>query len=248
MKMTKSARETIEIEYWRDSFHEKPESDSVLPLFDKVGDAELFFGLFNRHRSMFPDSGRILEIGGGQAWASCFLKRFLPKAHITATDISPHALASLPKWERIWNARPDAIYACNSYETKEADGSVDLVFCFSAGHHFSDMQLTLHEIRRVLSRNGTAIFMYEPVTPSFFYPLAFKRVNAKRPECPEDVLVPSRVRKEAAAAGLSMTCDYYPSILKRRPKELIYYSCLRAFPFLQHFFPSTANLIFRHSP
>jgi SAM-dependent methyltransferase len=237
------AREQREIEFWRTNAAERPESDSVFPIIDKVKDAEILLDLLERYRPLFR--GRILELGCGQGWASCLLKRLLPDAHITATDISPFAVASNPKWAKVWGHSPDGLYACNSCETREADHSVDLVFAFSAAHHFTDHATTLGEIKRILRPGGTAVYFYEPVCSSLLYPLALKRVNNKRPEVHEDLIVPANFIAQAEAAGLRASFDYYPSTTKRGFVEMNYYKVLGWLPWLQRVLPATANIVIR---
>jgi ubiquinone/menaquinone biosynthesis C-methylase UbiE len=183
-----AAKQAIEIAFWRDAENESPESDSVHNIVNKASDAAILLDCIDRHRDKLVANGaRVLELGGGQGWASCLYKKLVPSAVVTATDISPYAIASLPKWERVFNTRIDHSYACRSYETTEQDASIDLVFCFAAAHHFLAHKRTLREIHRVLKPGGKAIYFYEPVTPTYLHKLAHRRINRKRPDVPEDV-------------------------------------------------------------
>lgn len=241
--MNATERERLEIDFWRNDPLESPESESIIPIIDKVKDAEVLRSIFQTHRNLFPDTGRILELGAGQGWASCFLKRLLPQAHVVTTDISPYALESLPKWARIWGAVPNESYACNSFATREASGSIDLVFCFAAAHHFSDHAQTLAEIARILTPDGAALYCYEPTSSAMLYRAALWRVNRKRPVVHEDLLVPGRLREQAQSAGLEVQFAYFPSTLKRGRIESIYYSALSMLPPLQRILPCTANVV-----
>lgn len=235
-------RHQAEIDYWRTSVHESPESWSVHNIVNKVGDAGVFLHLLGRYSAAFR--GRIIELGAGQGWASCLVKRIIPSACVIATDISPHAIASAHKWERLWEARLDGAYSCKSYETREADASIDLAFCFASAHHFAAMPETLVEIARILKPGGSALFLYEPTSPSYLYPLARWRLNRIRQTVPEDVLVPADISRQAADAGLQVALDYCPSIEKRSPGATVYYSVLKAVPILQSILPCTGNFIF----
>jgi hypothetical protein len=76
------------------------------------------------------------------------------------------------------------------------------------------------------------------------YPLALWRLNRKRPEVPEDVLIIKNLEKIARELNLDMNVDYFPSTLKRGVIETIYYSILKCFPSLQELLPTTVNIIF----
>lgn len=242
------AKQRIENEFWRDSKDESPESDSLGNIINKVSDAGVFVDCLQRHRGTLATAGRVLELGGGQGWASCVYKRLFPGAHVTATDLSEFAVRSLPKWERLFGVRVDDSYACTSYQTREPDASVAQVFCFAAAHHFLAHKRTLREVSRVLKPGGRAFYFYEPVTPRYLYTAAFRRVNRKRPDVPEDVLITSELRALARMIGLDLEVDYYPSLVKRGPVEMLYYYVLSRIPLLQRVLPSSAILVFTKKP
>jgi SAM-dependent methyltransferase len=237
-------KQQVEIEFWRDSEMESPESDSLQNIVNKLTDANTFLDCLRRYRDQLSDSGRILELGGGQCWASCVYKRMYPKAFVTGTDISPFAVQSLPKWERVLDVKLDNSYACKSYEIPEDDASLDQIFTFAAAHHFLAHKRTLTELRRVLRPGGKAFYLFEPTTPKYLHSLAKKRVNLKRPEVPEDVLIPSKIRKIAEALDLECRVDFFPTFKGRGATATAYYLVLGRIPPLQAMLPCTANFIF----
>lgn len=245
MATDSTQRHRIEIDYWRTSEHESPESDSVFNIINKVTDAPAFLSCLHRHYTTAIEGQRVLELGGGQGWAACLFKRLYPIAHVTATDISPYAIQSVPKWEYIWRTKIDRAYACRSYETKEADSSIDFAFCFAAAHHFVKQEATLRELKRILKPGGRALYLYEPTTSKPLHRLAHWRVNRLRPAVPEDVLITSRIVELAGKHGLSTVVDYFPSTARRGPAETIYYAVLQRLSVLQRWLPCTANLEFR---
>lgn len=237
-------RQRREIEYWRDSPRERPESDSVENIVNKASEAAILLDLLEVYRADFGRAGDILELGGGQGWASCIVKRQYPNARVRITDISGYALASLPKWERIFETRLDGAEACRSYEIPERDESLDLVFCFAAAHHFAAHRRTSRELRRILRPDGVALYLYEPSCRPGLHRMALGRVTRKRPEVPEDVLIYPKIEALAKEAGLRTEISFYPSLKYRSPAALLYYSLLGRVPLLQKMLPCTANYRF----
>jgi SAM-dependent methyltransferase len=235
-----------EIDYWRESEHEAPNSDSIHNLVNKMPDVPVFMEVLQPYSRLFakPGSG-ILELGGGQGWGACLVKRLFPTARVTLTDISPYAVQSAPKWESVFHVRLDAAYTCLSYEIPEPDDSLDLVYCFASAHHFRAHRRTLKELQRVLRRGGAAVYMYEPACLRVWHPLAYRRVNRIRPAVEEDVLVWRELLKIGEEVGLDGRVDFCPSTLRRRPPVAVYYAVLSLLPFLCRLLPCTANFAFR---
>ena len=239
-----AGRRQIEIDFWRDSPVEKPGAESLLNQLDKSADALILVSALARLGLPRVSATHALELGAGQGWGSCVLKRLRPELHVTATDISSFAVESTQRWERIYSVEVDAREACTSDRLPFEDASIDFVFCFAAAHHFVTHAKTLRELTRVLKPGGVVAYLYEPTSPRLLYRRAYKRVNAKRPEVPEDVLVPSLLRRQAAAAGLGFKVDYWPATLKRGRMAALYYAVLAVVPGLRRVLPCTANLIF----
>jgi SAM-dependent methyltransferase len=238
-------RRELEQELWRTSETERPTADSLENVINKAQDAAIFHELVLRNAPIFGTARTILELGAGQGWAACIVKRLYPDASVTASDLSADAIASVRDWERIYGVSLDRARDYPSDEIGEGDSSVELVFCFAAAHHFLRHRRTLEEIRRVLVPGGQALYLYEPSCPSFMHGLAVRRVTRKRPEVPEDVLRHDRIRELADEVGLECSVDFYPSIARRGPAETLYYAVLgRVRPF-QRMLPCTANFYFR---
>ena len=248
MQTNLEQRQQVEIDYWKDSPTERPESESIENIVNKVADTEVFLQCINAYRGVFERSHTIVEIGAGQGWASCVVKRMFPNAIVTATDISEYALASIRKWEHIYQTRVDRAKHCTSYELGEPNSSVDCIFCFAAAHHFVAHRRTLREIRRVLKPGGHCFYFYEPSCREYLYRAALWRVNKKRPEVPEDVLVYTRIVDIAHEVDLNCSIEFYPSVTRRGVAETIYYSLLQKIPPLQRVLPCTINYHFWRMP
>lgn len=172
------------------------------------------------------------------------IKRLCPKATVAVSDISPWALAGLPIWEHTFNVKIDAVFCSRSYELPLKNESVDCVFCFASAHHFREHRGTLAEIQRILTPGGHCFYFYEPSCPSFWRPVAVWRVNRKRPEVREDVLVPSWIKEMATDSGLNCDVLYSPHLYKRAPLETLYYAVLNAVPVFQRILPCTVTYQF----
>ncbi|WP_075322874.1 class I SAM-dependent methyltransferase [Acidithiobacillus albertensis] len=235
----------IEIEFWKKSKNESCELEklSLNNIINKVSEAEILIDCIKKYSSPC-DGANVLELGGGQGWGSCVYKRIYDGVTITTTDISKYAVSELPKWEKLFDVKVDKSYSCKSYSTNEKDESIDFLFTFAAAHHFLEHRKTIEELSRILKKGGRAIYYYEPTTPRYLYKLAYWRVNRKRPEVPEDVLIVSELDSLSKKYGLEFKCEYYPSTIRRGRFEKVYYTVLNFFPFLQKVLPCTANIIF----
>ena len=238
-------REAEEHRLWEESSTESPASDSVDNIINKMGGARIFQEKLQTYSRCFEKARSILELGGGQGWASCLVKRVYPQASVTMSDLSPAAIASLHKWEHIWKVKLDGSVACRAYEVPFPDSSFDLVFAYSAAHHFGRHRRTLSELNRILRPGGVALYFHEPGCRSFIYPAAHYRVNRKRPDVYEDVLRYKELIELGKAVGLDVDVRFSPTLTNRGPAETIYYLALSKFPLLQHVLPTTVDVIIR---
>jgi SAM-dependent methyltransferase len=242
---TLAERESKEIRFWEMSPTESPEADSIENILNKTGEAKVFLERLHAHEHYFSSSRNILEIGSGQGWASCLVKRLYPDAHVTSSDISPAAIASLYKWEHIWRVKLDDAVACRSYEIPFGDCSFDLIFAFRAAHHFTRHRRTMLELKRVLRPGGIALYLNEPGCKNFIYPAALRRVTRKRPQVPEDVLHYRELAALGEGVGLDVTVCFSPTLTNRQPLEMIYYIVINRLPFLQQILPTGVDFIIR---
>jgi hypothetical protein len=102
-------------------------------------------------------------------------------------------------------------------------------------------------LARILKPGGTALYLHEPGCQPFIYQAALRRVNAKRPEVPEDVLRYRELVRLAREAGLKCEVRFAPTLTNRGPIQSIYYFAMQKFPLLQHVLPTCLDLII-HKP
>lgn len=238
-----------EREYWRTSQDERPGGLSTELLFQKMKEAQVFLEAVERNRARFEAADVVFEVGGGQGWASCLLKKELGEGTtIMTSDIGESAVAAVPLWESVFMAKLDGAFACPALSLPVDDHSVDLVFAFDAAHHFGAHRRTLTEMLRVLRPGGTCLYLHEPTVPRMLYQRAVDRVNRKRSafghDVVEDVLVGDRLLAIAEGLGFEATRTFAPSMLARRPKERAYYTVTSRIGSLQRWVPSAADFVF----
>lgn len=232
---------TAEREYWQKSDFERPGSWSLELLTLKMTEARVLLEKLARFEADFTNNATIVEIGAGQAWGSCVVREQFPGSVVVATELAYEALYTTPRWATVIGDHPTAKAACISEELPLRDGSVDLVFAFAAAHHFADMNKVMREISRVLRKGGVALFLHEPSSPRWINAAAVRRVNAKRPEVPENVLVSRDVAALATAAGLQCELHHAPTTTSRGAFETLYYLVLSHFAPLRYFLPCTMD-------
>ena len=240
-----TGREASEIAFWADSESERPGVFSLDLLTHKLSEARIFQEKFVDFGPLFDSAKTIVELGGGQCWASCIVKdRVGANATVIGTDIAPDAIASVGEWERVMRVKLDRTESCRSHDTPFADDSVDLVFAFAAAHHFGSHRRTLAEIKRILKPGGHALYLHEPGCKDWIYPLALKRVMAKRPVVPEDVLRYDHLCDLARSEGLEAEVHFAPTTTYRGPTETVYYLAMQRLGFLNKVLPCTVDLVF----
>jgi SAM-dependent methyltransferase len=240
-------REQEELRFWEESETESPQSDSIENILNKAAGARVFLEKLGAYSSLFANARSILELGAGQCWASCIVKRLYPDATVTATDISPAAVASAKKWEHIYRTQLDRVLASRAFDTPFEQSSFDLIFAYSAAHHFAKHRRTFRELARILQPGGCALYLHEPGCPAYLYGLALRRVNAKRIEVFEDVLRYRQLVELGKEFGLNVEYRFAPTVTNRGPVETIYYFGLQKVPVLQRVLPSTVDIIIRKS-
>jgi len=240
--MEKSIEEIqdIEIAVWE----ELTNQDWLANVANKLSELRWLLPKFPLYKKEFKNAQSVLELGAGEGWASCVIKHLYPEKRVAASDISETAISSIYKWEKIFECSVDSKFPCKSYSVPLHDGSVDLIFAFQAAHHFILHRETMSEALRLLRPGGTCMYLNEPSCRKYIYRLAKWRVNRKRPECPEDLLVVQTMQKIARDLGCTLNIVYSTATVNRGVVEGVYYKVLSMFPVLCRWLPCTADFIF----
>jgi len=249
-----SEKQQREIEFYRESPIENPYQFTIDNLINKMSSAKSLLENLVRYKQLFENKQAILELGGGQGWASCIVQSYFPNAlHVINSDISKYALQSTCMWNSLFNSIFKVNInklVCKAYEIPLKEASVDLVFTFEAAHHFLKHKSTLKEIYRILAKGGCCLYLHEFSCNKFFYPFAYKRSNKKRSidkvidKVSEDVLIYRNILKLAKDVGFTALANYDPSIVNRSPEATVYYFILNKISFLKHILPCTRDYIF----
>lgn len=244
--MNLAEKEAIEINHWNISQYESPSTFSMQSIIYKLSEARVFWTKLQKYSSFFDSGKTILEIGAGQGWAGSLLKQHYPEKKVIVSDISPYAIDVVSRWENFFHISLDGKIVCRSYEIPRENNSLDIVFCYASAHHFVEHEKTLKEVYRVLKKGGHLLYLYEPSCQKYIYPLAYWRVNKKRPAVPEDVLVYKDMIQMSKRVGFE-TSDFFfdPTVINRGPVEALYYSVLYKIGFLKHVLPCTADYVFK---
>jgi SAM-dependent methyltransferase len=243
-ELSQSQRERLEIDFWTSSPEESPGSASLGAFTNKMAEGRVVLEKFGAFDDYLRDARVVLEVGGGQCWVSCMTKKaFGPGRMVIGSDIGPDAVASLPEWERIFGVHLDGAVALKSYEIPLRDETVDLVMVFAAAHHFGAHRRTLREMARVVKPGGRVLYLHEPGCRNYIYPLARRRVMAKRPVVPEDLIRYQRLAGIAADVGLATEVIPAPTTTYRGPMETLYYYILQRIPRLQDLLPCSVDIV-----
>ena len=233
-----ATRQELELRSWIDA---RAQREPLTYLVNTLADAPTFLGLLSRYERVFKRATDVLELGAGQGWASCIVKRRFPHVRVIATDFSPEAISGIRTWERVFDVKVEASQAALSYATGLADASVDLVFAFASAHHFVLHERTFAEIHRILRPGGKALYLFEPSCRNYVYPLATRRMRRTRTDVVEDMLRQEHISALARAAGLKCDIDLYPTMARRGPLGTIYNAVLIGVPILRRVLWCTAN-------
>ena len=242
-KRTSYERKKLELEFWRNDPFEGGGKETLDSLVSKASEFEIFWEKINTYKSLFHTANRILEIGGGQLWASCIVKKWYPEKMVIGSDISQEAVAGSFIWERVFDVSLDDKFAFDVTKDEYTAIQYDLIFCFAAAHHFTNFDETFAGLKKILSPGGRIIFLHEPFSNLFFYKLALRRVNKLRPVVQEDLLQPHILKRAIKKNGLNYEIVRIPSTINRQGVASIYYLIFRKVYFLNFLFPTSVDVL-----
>ena len=109
----------------------------------------------------------LLEIGCGMGYDSLeFLKRGV---HVTATDLTPNAVAITRRHFELENVQAEDIRTANALDLPFPENRFDAVWANGVLHATGNTLLAIQEVRRVLKAGGRAIISHFYRKPSWMY-------------------------------------------------------------------------------
>ena len=109
----------------------------------------------------------LLEIGCGMGYDSLeFLKRGV---RVTATDLTPHAVALTKRHFELERVQAEEIRTANALDLPFADHTFDAVWANGVLHATGDTRRAIQEAKRVLKPGGRAIISHFYRKPSWMY-------------------------------------------------------------------------------
>lgn len=110
---------------------------------------------------------RLLEVGCGMGYDSLeFLRRGV---RVTATDLTPNAVALARRHFELEGVTPDEVRTANALDLPFESGTFDAVWANGVLHATGDTALAIREARRVLKPGGRAIISHFYRRPSWMY-------------------------------------------------------------------------------
>ncbi len=236
-------KEKTEIEIWR---HRKLEASARLFVENLLGqarDASLFWEKLQEYDQKFDQAATILELGAGQGWASCILKKLWPGKMVVSSDLAPGAAGVAARWERVYDVELDGKLWCRSYALSFPENSFDLVFCFQAAHHFGRHDRTLIKLHRITADRGSVLYLHGPGSRSWLASLARRRMTSMRPDVPEDVLIYPRIAALASEAGFRARINLVPTITNKDFIATVYFRVLQGCSMLRRVLPCIVDVV-----
>jgi ubiquinone/menaquinone biosynthesis C-methylase UbiE len=123
----------------------------------------------------------LLEVGCGMGFDSLeFLKRGV---RVTATDLTPNAVALARRHFELEEVRAEAVQTANALELPFDDDTYDAVWANGVLHATGHTARAVQEVRRVLKPGGRAIISHFYRRPSWMYVL--HRLGREKIEAPD---------------------------------------------------------------
>jgi ubiquinone/menaquinone biosynthesis C-methylase UbiE len=109
----------------------------------------------------------LLEIGCGMGYDSLeFLKRGV---RVTATDLTPNAVAMTLRHFEVEGVRAEAVHTANALDLAFEDNTFDAAWSNGVLHATGDTERAIQEARRVIKPGGRAIISHFYRKPSWMY-------------------------------------------------------------------------------
>jgi ubiquinone/menaquinone biosynthesis C-methylase UbiE len=145
---------------------------------------------------------RALDIGTGTGHTALAIAPHV--AHVVATDITPEMLAEGERLRAERGVDNVEFAIADVHHLPYPDGSFDLVTCRRAAHHFSDINLALREMARVLKVGGRLVIDDRSVPESDFVDEMMNRLDTYHDASHVRQYRPSEWRAMLAGAGFEV--------------------------------------------
>lgn len=117
---------------------------------------------------------RVLEIGSGSGIDAIEFTRHGAKMY--ATDMTENAINYITSLFLEQKLKPEKIEMVNGEQLPYEDGFFDLVYCFGVIHHSPNDKKMVHEMHRVLKKNGKCYAMvYHKNSLLYYYSIVYLR-------------------------------------------------------------------------
>jgi ubiquinone/menaquinone biosynthesis C-methylase UbiE len=144
-----------------------------------------------------------VDIGTGPGFTAFAIAPFCDR--VIATDVTPQMLEEVRHLRHARHANLTQMALAAAEALPFADGSIDLVTCRTAAHHFVDLRRWLREVTRVLAPEGLLVVgdtcsPEDPTIAEWMHQIEIKRDNSHVKN-----LSPSQWRAVVELAGLEVT-------------------------------------------
>jgi ubiquinone/menaquinone biosynthesis C-methylase UbiE len=147
--------------------------------------------------------GVAVDIGTGPGFTAFAIAPYAER--VIATDVTPQMLEQVRGLRETRGAPRTELALVAAEALPFADGSIDLVTCRTAAHHFVDVARWLREVRRVLSADGLFVLVDTCAPEDGALAAWMHEIEVERDASHVKNLSPSEWRSAVEAAGMRVT-------------------------------------------
>jgi len=156
-----------------------------------------------------------VDVGTGPGFTAFAIAPYCER--VIATDVTPQMLEEVRRLRHDRSAPATQMALAAAESLPFADGSIDLVTCRTAAHHFVDLPGWLREVTRVLARGGLLV-VADTCAPEDAASAAWMHdIELRRDASHIKNLAPSEWHAAIESAGLSVTGSAMSYVLLQYP-------------------------------